>query len=113
MKPENDFPEDYYYEDSSHSEESLTGLLLAGTVVDRTRRYVPKDNPKMLVVTYTFEDNLGHQYYVDDFEPSECFEVGMFVTVNVYVKPYIKRNKEAGFSLGLQRQKITYRGERF
>ena len=47
----------------------LYGLSISGTVVDRTRRHAPKDNPTTEIVTYTLGDGSDRKYYVDDYAP--------------------------------------------
>ena len=88
------------------------GLYLNGTVVDRTRRYVPKDNPVTEIVTYTLSDNTDRKYYVDDYAPSEYHEMGTFISVPVYVKPYIKKNNDLSYNLCIQKIP-TVNGEHF
>ena len=87
------------------------GLTLSGTVVDRTRRHVPKDNPTTEIVTYTL-GNDERKFFVDDFAPSEYHELGTFVSFPVYIKPYIKKNNEASYNLCIQK-KPSSRGEHF
>ncbi len=90
------------------------GLYLAGRIADRSRRYVPKDNPTTEIVTYTVEYNGDHRYYVDDFAPQGVYyEVGTYVKWSVYIKPYVKKNKEASYTLGIQKNVTISRGERF
>ena len=91
---------------------SQYGLCLSGTVVDRTRRYVPKDNPVTEIVTYTLSDSENRKYYVDDYAPSEYHELGTTISVPVYVKPYTKKNKEVSYNLCIQK-KATSQGEHF
>ena len=91
----------------------LGGLVLMGTVIDRTRRMVPKDNPTTLIVTYTVDDGMGRKYFVDDYAPKSYFDVGIHITVPVYVKAYIKRNKEPAYTINVQKEIVSERGERF
>ena len=88
------------------------GLFLCGTVVDRTRRFVPKDNPVTEIVTYTLSDNEDRKYYVDDYAPSSYHDLGVYVSVPVYVKPYTKKNKDISYNLCIQK-KTTLQGEHF
>ena len=89
------------------------GLVLMGTVVDRTRRMVPKDNPTTIIVTYTVDDGMGRRHYVDDFAPESYYDVGASITVPVYIKTYTKRNKEAAYTINIQKEIVSERGERF
>ncbi len=91
----------------------LDGLALSGTVVDRTRRMVPKEAPTTLIVTYTIEDEMGNKYYVDDYAPKSFFERGMYVSVPVYIKAYTKRNKEPAYTINIKKQLIYEKGEHF
>ena len=88
------------------------GLYLSGTVIDRTRRYVPKDNPVTEIVTYTLGDNEDHKYYVDDYAPTDYHDLGIYVSVPVYVKPYTKKNKDVSYNLCVQKKSVPH-GEHF
>lgn len=88
------------------------GLSFSGTVIDRTRRHVPKDNPTTEIVTYTIGDGNERKYYVDDYAPSSYHEIGENVSFPVYVKPYIKKNGEPSYNLCIQK-KPSSRGEHF
>ncbi len=88
------------------------GLFLCGTVIDRVRRHVPKDNPKTEIVTYTLSDNDERKYYVDDYAPINYHEIGDSVSFPVYVKPYVKRNNDLSYNLCIQK-KTSERGEHF
>lgn len=88
------------------------GLCIFGTVVDRTRRHVPKDNPNTEIVTYTLSDDVDRKYYVDEYAPSSYHEIGESVSFPVYVKPYIKKNSEPAYNLCIQK-KPSSRGEHF
>ena len=89
------------------------GLTLSGKVIDRTRRMVPREAPTTLIVTYTIEDEMGNKYYVDEFAPNEFFELGMYISVPVYIKAYMKKNKEAAYSINIKKDVIYERGEHF
>ena len=89
------------------------GLFLSGYVADRVRRYVPKEKPTTEIVTYTIDDKAGHKYYVDDYMPGGYFELGECISVPVYIKPYIKKNKEASYAIGILKTYSNDRGERF
>ena len=98
------------------SNEGLTlpdGLTLSGKVIDRTRRMVPKEAPTTLIVTYTIEDEMGNKYYVDEFAPNEYFELGMDISVPVYIKAYKKKSKEAAYTKNIKKDVIFERGEHF
>lgn len=97
---------------SSTSTSKPYGLYLSGTVVDRTRRFVPKDNPVTEIVTYILSDNEDRKYYVDDYAPSGYHDLGVYISVPVYVKPYAKKNKEISYNLCIQK-KTTLQGEHF
>ena len=87
-----------------------TGLYIFGKIVNRTRRRVPKINPTTEVVTYTLEDEAGRKNYVEDFAPSTYHELGEYVTFHVYVKAYIKKNREASYTLNILKDIEAVRG---
>ena len=88
------------------------GLYLNGFVIDRTRRHVPKNNPTTEIVTYTVSDNFDRKYYVDDYAPAGYYEIGEYISVPVYVKPYTKKNGDVSYNLSIQKKTST-RGEHF
>lgn len=99
--------------DSNKNDTTLTGLLVRGTVKGRTRRQVPLDNPTTEIVTYTVSDENDHRYYVDDFAPSTYYSVGESIESNVYVKPYRKRNGSLSYTLCIQKDYHSMKGEAF
>lgn len=76
-----------------------SGLLLYGSVSQRSKRTVPVNNSTIEVVTYLVVDNIGRFYYIDDYSPNQYYEVGQLIQVAVYVKPYRKKNGELSYSL--------------
>lgn len=88
------------------------GLLLNGIIIDRTRRHVPRDNPTTEIVTYTLSDNNERKFYVDDYAPAEYHDLGEYVSLQVYVKPYLKKNNDVSYNLCIQKKPST-RGEHF
>ena len=88
------------------------GLYLSGNVVDRTRRHVPKDNPTTEIVTYTLSDSSERKFFVDDYAPERYHEIGEYVVLPVYVKPYLKKNSDVSYNLCVQKKSST-RGEHF
>lgn len=97
---------------SAVSASAKYGLYLSGTVIDRTRRHVPKNNPTTEIVTYTLSDDNDRKYFVDDYAPSEYHELGSFVSLPVYVKPYLKKNNDVSYNLCVQKRS-SGRGEHF
>jgi hypothetical protein len=94
--------------------QKTTGLIVIGTVQDRTRRMVPADNPTTEIVTYLVTDESEKRYYIDDYRPSEYYEIGEFIEVPIYVKPYRKRNGELSYSLNIQKAyQYQTKGESF
>ena len=92
----------------------VQGLCLGGTVIDRTRRYVPKDNPTTEIVTYTIQDANNHKYFVDDYAPSSYLELDRYACLPVYVKPYKIKNGDPSFNLNVQRASAEHgNGENF
>jgi hypothetical protein len=90
----------------------LVGLTVAGVVKERRRRRVPLDNPKHEIITYTLVDDSEGVYFVDDYEPSKYHNVGDYVMLPVYIKPYIKRNNQASYTI-CARKGYQTRGEIF
>ncbi len=88
------------------------GLFLCGTIVDRTRRHVPKENPTTEIVTYILNGSNEKKYYVDDYAPDHYFNLGTYVTLPVYVKPYQKKNNDMSYNLCVQKESSS-RGEHF
>lgn len=93
--------------------EHLTGLLIRGTVKERTRRNVPFDNPTTEIVTYTISDENDRRYYVDDFAPSSYYSIGEKIENIVYVRPYRKRNGDLSYTLCIQKDYHSVKGESF
>ena len=80
-----------------------SGLCLSGTVILRTRREVPVENPTTEIVTYTIQDDKHNNYYIDDYAPTSYYEVGEVVHLSVYIKPYKKKNGDLSYSLNIQK----------
>lgn len=93
--------------------QSYSGLYLFGTVVDRTRRLVPKDNPTTEIVTYTAQTNQNTKIFIDEYAPSSYYDIGADISVPVYVKTYERKNGEAAYTLMIQHENILTRGEHF
>ena len=91
------------------------GLFVTGIVANRTRRYIPtRNNANTEVVTYTITDEHEHRYFVDDFAPSSYYDVSSPVTLSVYVKPYLKKNGDASYTLYVQKDYLPLtKGEAF
>lgn len=90
------------------------GLSLCGTVIDRTRRIVPRDNPTTEIVTYTIQDEYNHKFYVDDYAPSEYHELNVKVCLPVYIKAYNRKNGTPSYTLNVQKEDLVRgNGERF
>ncbi|MBO5567654.1 MAG: hypothetical protein J6A79_01735 [Clostridia bacterium] len=100
--------------DPSFSSVPESGLLLCGSVSQRSKRIVPVNNSTIEIVTYLIVDNSGRFYYVDDYSPNQYYEVGQSIRVSVYVKPYRKKNGEASYSLNfLKPYRPSTKGEVF
>lgn len=91
------------------------GLFVTGTIANRTRRYIStRNNSNTEVVTYTITDDHDRRYFVDDFAPSSYFDVSSPVTLPVYVKPYLKKNGDAAYTLCVQKDYLPItKGEAF
>ena len=94
------------------SNSAMNGLSLSGTVIDRTRRMVPHDNPTTEIVTYTVQDDFNRKFYVDDYAPNEYHDRNTPVCFPVYIKAYVRKNGEASYALNIQKSDIS-RGEPF
>lgn len=90
----------------------ISGLYLDGSVIERTRRHVSKDNPTTEIVTYTLKGNNDRKFSVDDYAPESYYDIGEQVCLPVYVKPYQKHNKELAHTLCIQKMQSP-RGEHF
>ena len=88
------------------------GLSLSGTVIDRTRRMVPRDNPTIEIVTYTVQDSSNRKFFVDDFAPNEYHDVNSSVCFPVYIKAYRRKNGEPSYTINVQKAEVR-RGEHF
>lgn len=93
-------------------DDNLSGLVLAGNVVYRTKRLIQGDK-QTEIVTYTISDDKNHQYFVDDFAPSNYFEIGQHVQLSVYIKPYIKKTGGASYSLSILKPFQSAKGDAF
>lgn len=90
----------------------LSGLILKGIIVDRMRRMVPKNNPTTEIVTYTIQDEHDRKYYVDDYAPTDYYDLGSPVSLPVYIKAYNRKNGEPSYTLNVQKMENS-RGEHF
>lgn len=98
---------------SKTSDNNVTcGLSLSGTVIDRTRRMVPRDNPTIEIVTYTVQDSFNRKFFVDDFAPSEYHDINSSICFPVYIKAYRRKNGEPSYTINVQKSEAG-RGEHF
>ncbi len=88
------------------------GLSLSGTIIDRTRRMVPRDNPTTEIVTYTIQDGYNRKFYVDDYAPNGYHDLESVVSLPVYIKSYTRKNGEPSYTLNVQKDEVG-RGEHF
>ena len=72
------------------TDQQITGLYIAGTIQERTRRMVPADHPTTEIVTYTVTDSNDKRYYIDDYAPDSYHEVGDNIVFPVFIKPFRK-----------------------
>ncbi len=91
---------------------NMSGLLIAGTVVDRMRRRVPANNPTTEIITYTIQDSENRKFFVDDYAPDSYYDLDKYVCLPVYIKPYLKKNGEPSFNFNVQKRQ-SGRGEHF
>lgn len=66
------------------------GLLLTGSVVGRSKRFVGSDNTE--VVTYRINDGFT-TYNVTHWKPESYFPLGQHVCLPVYVKASVRNNR--------------------
>ena len=80
------------------------GLYVVGKIANRTRRYITTNsNPNTEIVTYTIIDDHDRRFFIDDFAPLSYYVVSSPVTLSVYVKPFVKRNGDASYTLCIQK----------
>lgn len=96
----------------AHPNVDLSGLSLTGTVIDRTRRMVPRDNPSTEIVTYTIQDEHSRKFFVDDYAPTDYYDIDSDVSLPVFIKAYSRKNGEPSYTLNVQKAEIG-RGEHF
>ena len=77
------------------TDQQITGLYIAGTIQERTRRMVPADHPTTEIVTYTVIDQNDKRYYIDDYAPDSYHEVGDYAVIPVFIKPFRKKNGDS------------------
>ena len=95
------------------TDQQITGLYIAGTIQERTRRMVPADHPTTEIVTYTVIDQNDKRYYIDDYAPDSYYiddyapdsyhEVGDYAVIPVFIKPFRKKNGDPSYSLSVQK----------
>lgn len=90
----------------------MHGLSLSGTVIDRTRRVVPHDNPTTEIGTYTIQDGYNHKFYVDDYAPAGYHDLDSNVCLPVYIKAYNRKNGDPSHTLNVQKMDPPH-GEHF
>jgi hypothetical protein len=92
----------------------ITGLYVGGTVQERRRRYINRDNNERIeVVTYTISDEGSKSYYVEDYAPSSYREIGSQLLEAVYVKPYKKKSGDLSYTICIKKDFRGGRGESF
>lgn len=96
----------------SSSTSDIQGLFLTGTVIDRTRRMVPRNNPTTEIVTYMIQDGNNRKYFVDDYAPDSYHEIASTVSLPVYIKAYVRKNGEPSYTINIQKSDVG-RGEHF
>ena len=96
----------------SNNRRNLSGLFVAGVVIDRVRRHVPRDNPTTEIITYTIQDDHNRKFFVDDYAPDSYYDLNKHVCLPLYIKPYLKKNGEPAFNLNVQKDQHE-RGEHF
>lgn len=99
---------------SQESAEQYSGLFLFREVADRTRRMIKtKDNPTAEIMTYAILDSNGRRFFVDEYAPTEYYEIGEYAELPVYVKTFRKRTGDIGYSYCVQQPFGATHGEHF
>lgn len=81
------------------------GLLVHGTVVKRTRRYITnKKNERIEIVTYIVQGDDKKKYFVDEYAPEKYFDNNALVTIPVYIKTYQKKIGGVGYTLNVEKE---------
>ena len=73
---------------SINEKDQLSGLVIIGTVKERSRRYANVRGSQVEIVTYVVTDANERRYYIEDFAPSEHYNIDDSVTIPVYIRPY-------------------------
>lgn len=94
-------------------EDQLSGLIIIGTVKERSRRYASIRGSQVEIVTYIVVDEKERRYYVEDFAPSEHHNVGDNITIPVYIKSYRKKTGDPSYSICVQKEYHSLKGESF
>ena len=58
---------------SINEKDQLSGLVIIGTVKERSRRYANVRGSQVEIVTYVVTDANERRYYIEDFAPSEHY----------------------------------------
>jgi hypothetical protein len=93
--------------------DQLSGLVIIGTVKERSRRYANVRGSQVEIVTYVVTDANERRYYIEDFAPSEHYNIDDSVTIPVYIKPYRKKTGDPSYSLCVQKEHRSLKGEAF
>ena len=95
----------------NETENSIEGLLLTGTITQRSKKFIGED--KKEVVTYLVSTDNGY-YFLDEFLPQNYFKVGDKISVPVNCRPFIRKNNRMGVSFTVRKETgITLSGEGF
>ena len=86
------------------SENTISGLLVRGSIVARTKKEIQAKNESVEVVTYTIATESTRRLYVEDYSPDSYFEIGENVELPVYVKPYQKKNGMLSYTFNIQKE---------
>jgi len=82
------------------------GLIVHGIILKRTRRYIETKNGEQAeIVSYVIgggEDK--RKIIVDDYSPTEYYNVNTLVSIPVYVKPFPKKAGGLSYTLNVQKE---------
>ncbi len=98
---------------SNMAPREFNGLYLHGYVKNRARRISEGANgEERQLVTYQIIAN-DKEYLVKEWEPKSYFEIGEIVDIPVFVKPFLKKNGDAGIDFCTVAEMLNLHGEKF
>ncbi len=90
----------------------IEGLYIGGVVHERRRRHIKKGDDEIEIITYKLVDSNDRSFYVEDYAPSEYYDLSAQVCAPVYIKPYRKNNGQLSYTICFKKD-FASRGEIF